>query len=192
MANERKTQIIKAAAKRFARHGLSKTTLDEVARDIRIGKATIYHYFTSKDDLYIQTLRWEIDLLLDDIRSLMNDENKLIDEKLTEYYITKNSIPDNYKLLFEALLNIFNERSLSEETEQIKYLLSKEEDLLKKTITKSYSEKVISISPVLPGYIVINSWGNLFGSKLSTVINSGKIQTFKEMVLQSVESILPK
>ena len=43
MANDRKNQIIKAAAKRFARHGLNKTTLDEVARDIRIGKATIYH-----------------------------------------------------------------------------------------------------------------------------------------------------
>jgi len=42
MANERKIQIIKAAAKRFARHGLNKTTLDEVARDIRIGKATIF------------------------------------------------------------------------------------------------------------------------------------------------------
>ncbi len=51
MPNDRKIQIIKAAAKRFARHGLNKTTLDEVARDIRIGKATIYHYFTSKDDL---------------------------------------------------------------------------------------------------------------------------------------------
>ncbi len=57
MANERKIQIIKAAAKRFARHGLNKTTLDEVARDIRIGKATIYHYFTSKDDLYFATLK---------------------------------------------------------------------------------------------------------------------------------------
>ena len=61
MANERKLQIIKAAAKRFARHGLNKTTLDEVARDIRIGKATIYHYFTSKDDLlFLATLKWDL------------------------------------------------------------------------------------------------------------------------------------
>ena len=45
MLKERKQQIIRAAVKRFARHGHGKTTLDEIARDIRIGKATIYHYF---------------------------------------------------------------------------------------------------------------------------------------------------
>jgi len=48
---ERKIQIIKAAVKRFTKHGLHKTTLDEVARDLRIGKATIYNYFESKEDL---------------------------------------------------------------------------------------------------------------------------------------------
>jgi len=52
MANERKHQIIRAAVKRFARHGHGKTTLEEIARDIRIGKATIYHYFESKDELF--------------------------------------------------------------------------------------------------------------------------------------------
>ena len=69
MANERKIQIIKAAAKRFARHGLNKTTLDEVARDIRIGKATIYHYFQSKDDLFYEALKWEIDIFLISVKN---------------------------------------------------------------------------------------------------------------------------
>jgi len=73
MPNERKLQIIKAAAKRFARHGVSKTTLDEVARDIRIGKATIYHYFESKDNLYIETLRWEIESYLEQVKSVFNN-----------------------------------------------------------------------------------------------------------------------
>ncbi|HED08177.1 MAG TPA: TetR family transcriptional regulator, partial [Ignavibacteria bacterium] len=35
MSKERKSQIIKAAAKRFARHGLNKTTLEEIAGDLR-------------------------------------------------------------------------------------------------------------------------------------------------------------
>ena len=34
--------------------GSGKTTLEEIARDIRIGKATIYHYFSSKDELYYE------------------------------------------------------------------------------------------------------------------------------------------
>ncbi|MCK7524579.1 MAG: TetR/AcrR family transcriptional regulator [Ignavibacteriales bacterium] len=83
MANERKIQIIKAAAKRFARHGLAKTTLDEVARDIRIGKATIYHYFTSKDDLYFATLKWECELFIEQVKTFSrmkqaNNHTKII------------------------------------------------------------------------------------------------------------------
>lgn len=82
MANDRKNQIIKAAAKRFARHGLNKTTLDEVARDIRIGKATIYHYFKSKDELYIETLRWESKLFLEQVSLTFSNEQNTIQTKL--------------------------------------------------------------------------------------------------------------
>ncbi len=59
MKNERKEQIIKAALKRFVKHGLHKTTLDEIARDMRIGKATLYYYFSSKDELYQKTVLYE-------------------------------------------------------------------------------------------------------------------------------------
>ena len=54
---DRKIQILKAAVKRFAKHGLNKTTLDEIARDLRIGKATIYNYFESKEELFYETIK---------------------------------------------------------------------------------------------------------------------------------------
>jgi AcrR family transcriptional regulator len=53
---EKKLQIIKAAAKRFDKHGLAKTTLNEIARDLRIGKATLYGYFSSKEELFFSVL----------------------------------------------------------------------------------------------------------------------------------------
>jgi TetR/AcrR family transcriptional regulator len=105
MPNERKNQIIKAAVKRFTRHGLSKTTLDEIARDIRIGKASIYHYFTSKDDLYIESLKWEIELFLEQAITVFVNESKKIEQKLLEYFELKDSVPENYKLIYDTLLN---------------------------------------------------------------------------------------
>ncbi|MFZ2323001.1 MAG: TetR/AcrR family transcriptional regulator [Ignavibacteriaceae bacterium] len=190
MANERKIQIIKAAAKRFARHGLNKTTLDEVARDIRIGKATIYHYFPSKDDLYIETLKWEIELFLEQVKSVFNEDVKPAIEKLLEYFSLKNEVSENYKLIYETLLNFYNDKSLEKENEQIKFLLNKEEDLVKKLLNMAYKEKVVSISPALPNLLVMYSWGILFGSKLNSLTNSSKINATKTLILKSLESLL--
>ena len=86
MANDRKNQIIRAAAKRFARHGLNKTTLDEVARDIRIGKATIYHYFTSKDDLYFATLKWECENFIDQVKIILERDSDSLNPKVNRLF----------------------------------------------------------------------------------------------------------
>ncbi len=190
MANERKIQIIKAAAKRFARHGLNKTTLDEVARDIRIGKATIYHYFTSKDDLYIETLKWEIELFLEQIKAIFNIESKRVEEKILDYFSLKDGVQGNYKLIYETLLNLYNEKALEKETEQIISMLIKEEECVKKILNIAYKEKIISISPALPNFLVMYSWGILCASKLSLLSNPNKANTIKEVLSKSIESLL--
>ena len=109
MANERKQQIIRTAAKRFARHGLGKTTLDEIARDIRIGKATIYHYFTSKDELFFETLKWESDQFIDDIKAIFNNEDLAVSARLIEYISLKENVDQKYKLLYNLFLQLLNE-----------------------------------------------------------------------------------
>lgn len=190
MANERKTQIIKAAVKRFARHGLHKTTLDEIARDIRIGKATIYHYFTSKDDLYIESLKWEMDLFLEQTRSVFANKSKKIGEKLLEYFSLKDTVPENYKLIYETLLNYYNDKALEKENELIKWMWSKEEEAVKKILSITYNHKVISISPALPNFIVMCSWGILFGNKLNLFTNPSRAKATKVLLLKSIESIL--
>lgn len=192
MPNERKSQIIKAAAKRFARHGLTKTTLDEVARDIRIGKATIYHYFNSKEALFVETLRWEIELFLEQIKIVLTAEEKPITEKVLEYFSLKDNVQENYKIIYETFLNYFNERILEKENEQIKFLLSKEEEILKKILSSAYKEKVMSISPALPYYLVTYSWGIQFGSKLNEGVNQSKINASKDIILKSLESLIPQ
>ncbi len=155
MANERKIQIIKAAAKRFARHGLAKTTLDEVARDIRIGKATIYHYFTSKDDLYFATLRWECENFIEQIRVVLENNELTLPQKLTEYFAQKEVVSENNKLIHESLLTFFNEKSFEQELDIINWMLNKEAELLKQFLTKHYSQKIKKVSSVFPNFIVL-------------------------------------
>ena len=56
MANQkrsknRRSQIIKAAEKVFARKGFAEATISDVAREAGLSDATIYEYFPSKEDL---------------------------------------------------------------------------------------------------------------------------------------------
>ena len=190
MANERKQQIIKAAAKRFARHGLAKTTLDEVARDIRIGKATIYHYFTSKDDLFFSTLKWECENFIDQIKNILENDQLDLTPKLTEYFSQKEVVSENNKLIHESLLNFFNEKSFEAELEIINWMLNKEAELLKLFLTKHYSQKIKKVSSVFPNFIVLNSWGMFFANKLNTLIKTSKAEETKELFIESLVTIL--
>ena len=55
---ERKKQIILAAAQIFAQKGYTGTVMDEIARCAGIGKGTIYEYFDSKEDLFFAVFEW--------------------------------------------------------------------------------------------------------------------------------------
>jgi len=74
MKQEKLESILDTAKKMFARYGLRKTSLDEVARMARVAKATIYNYFGSKDRVYLEVLRREMDEVVEKISSLVAQE----------------------------------------------------------------------------------------------------------------------
>ena len=47
----RKEQILQAAERAFAQKGYQEATISDVAREAKVSEATIYEYFTSKDEL---------------------------------------------------------------------------------------------------------------------------------------------
>ena len=49
----RKKSILDGALKVFKAHGIEKTTMDEIAHESGFGKATLYYYFASKDEVFI-------------------------------------------------------------------------------------------------------------------------------------------
>lgn len=52
----RKDQIIEAALKRFSHFGFHKTTMNEIADDLRITKANLYYYYPDKSTLILDVL----------------------------------------------------------------------------------------------------------------------------------------
>lgn len=59
--NDKKTLILKAAAKVFARKGFFGTVVADIALEAKIGKGTIYGYFKSKEDLFFAVFERLVD-----------------------------------------------------------------------------------------------------------------------------------
>ena len=50
---QRKQSILDGALQVFNKYGIEKTTMDEIANSSGFGKATLYYYFSSKDEVFI-------------------------------------------------------------------------------------------------------------------------------------------
>lgn len=56
LRQRRRDEILTVAARLFARDGYSATDLDVVAKEVGVGKGTIYRYFQNKADLFLATV----------------------------------------------------------------------------------------------------------------------------------------
>ncbi len=188
--NDRKIQIIKAADKRFARHGFHKTSMDEIARDIRIGKPTLYYYFESKDALYIEVIRWEFENFLDSLNQIFSNEEKSVQKRFEEYFIKKDSVRNDFKLVFEIIIQFISERTTEAETELLKTYLSKEEEIIRKVLTSYYKDKIKAVSKLLPYSVVNLSWTLVLGRKMSLQLDSEKEFLNEEIIQKITEALL--
>lgn len=155
--NPKKFNIVKAAQKRFARHGLAKTTIEEIARDLRIGKASIYHYYASKEDIYYDVIGFEIDRFIAEIREIFsNPEIPEAEKKLYGYLDLKSKTPEKYSLIYELVKLAFRDFPLERDMENLQNLMKNEESALMEFLKNNMDRK--KLTPSLPGMIIKQTW----------------------------------
>lgn len=76
--------IIEAAKERFAHFGFSKVTMEEIASDVDLGKASLYYYFPTKEDLFKAVISLEQNKLKENFEELLQ-KNTADSKKLQEY-----------------------------------------------------------------------------------------------------------
>lgn len=163
MEKNRKLQIIQAAVKRFTKHGLSKTTLDEIARDLRIGKATIYNYFKSKEQLFYAAIELRIDEYLSEAKIIFNDGEKSIAEKLSAFIDLKKNIDQKYPIIYELILSILKSEPFDEEIKLMEKLFSGEKQLIIDFLNHSGKKSEASYISDLLNTL---GWGFFFSQKM--------------------------
>ena len=89
----RKEQIINALIAKFGETGFNTDfTMSELAKDVNIGKSTIYEYFSNKDEVLKEALITYIHQIINDVDVIKN-----IDELTFE-----EAFKQQLKALFEA------------------------------------------------------------------------------------------
>lgn len=97
---DRQQEILAAAATVFRRHGFRGTTLAQVAEELGTDRASLYYYFSSKDELFDN-------LVTDLVKANLAEAERIRDsarsprEKLRELIVgLVESYGENYPLLF--------------------------------------------------------------------------------------------
>lgn len=84
ISNERTQQIVLAAQKRMLQYGFSKVTMDEIAEDIGMKKASLYYYFPTKEDIFRSVIQNEHQEFIGLISALV-EQSMSASEKLRLY-----------------------------------------------------------------------------------------------------------
>ena len=99
MKKEKVESILKTARHLFGRYGIRKTNLEEVARLSKVAKATIYNYFGSKDQVYMEVLNREVVDVAARISAAVEQMKSPVEKLRAFIYITFKLIKETADLL---------------------------------------------------------------------------------------------
>ncbi len=84
LTQEKERLILDAAQNRFARYGFSKVTMDEIAEDVGMAKASLYYYYPAKENVFRAVIRREQEEFLKQTEAIL-DKPHSAGQKLTAY-----------------------------------------------------------------------------------------------------------
>ena len=88
----RKNQIMEAARELFAEKGYYEVKMGEVADAVGVAKGTLYLYFKSKADLFVQVFTMVLDSVISDLREILNSGEDLSTTLTMMFKYFENSI----------------------------------------------------------------------------------------------------
>jgi AcrR family transcriptional regulator len=79
-ADEARERILAAAERCIDRHGIRKTTMDDVASEVGLSRPSVYRYFADRDDLLIELITRHARALLERARKSISRQSNLPDQ----------------------------------------------------------------------------------------------------------------
>ena len=144
--DQRRNDIIDAAEKIIFRDGFHGASMEQVAVEAELSKATVYSYFKNKEELYFSIFMRGHDLLykiIDTEIEKLDSTNQKIKGFLKSFIQFKKNYPDYFASFFYFSTNRIE---IDDETLEMKEHRAKDQEFLKKwvdLIEKGKRERII-------------------------------------------------
>jgi len=90
--NARRRRCLRAAEELFKRIGFRAVTMELVAREANVAKATLYSFFKNKDELFIAVSARMANILLNAVQEALADPAASLQDRLTEAVLAKQRL----------------------------------------------------------------------------------------------------
>lgn len=97
---EYRKKIIVTSGQIFSRYGFRKTTMDEIAKALKMGKSSIYYYFEGKEEIFEAVVLYEANILRNELTTAIKSVDSPIDKMRNYVFVRMKS--------FEKLSNYYN------------------------------------------------------------------------------------
>lgn len=111
---QRRDAILNAALKEFAMRGFDDASTNIIAKEAGISKALMFHYVSSKKDLFLFTYDYFTDLMDQEYFELINLSEKDIFDRLRQSYLLQIELLKRYPWIFE-----FNKLSVITHSDEV-------------------------------------------------------------------------
>lgn len=124
--------VVDIAQGLFSRFGFLKTTIEEIAKAAHMGKASLYHYFRNKEDIFREVIKKESEMLSSKIKEAISKEENP-QGKIKAFVVTRMkylnelgniyaALKDEY-LVHYAFVEKARENNFREEVETVRGIL---------------------------------------------------------------------
>ena len=140
--DEKRKFILETAAKFFSKNGFFATSVQDIAKECNISKATIYQLFNSKEDILYQIIQYKHDQIIQEAALIDNSDISSPKEQLIEKIVIElvgfHQNNDFLSILFHSDQSIRNNqiKNLFDETQRVMMYWHKE------SLSKAYGPKV--------------------------------------------------
>jgi AcrR family transcriptional regulator len=93
-------KIISTAGQIFSKYGFKKTTMEEIASAVKMGKSSIYYYYKSKEEIFEAVVLHEANILRNELTKAIKSVDSPLDKMKNYVFVRMKS--------FEKLSNYYN------------------------------------------------------------------------------------
>jgi AcrR family transcriptional regulator len=108
---EFRKKIILSAGRIFSHYGFKKTTMEEIARSLKMGKSSIYYYYASKEEIFEAVILYEANILRNELTTAIKAVESPID-KMRDYVFVRmkafEKLSNYYNAIFDKNLDHFD------------------------------------------------------------------------------------